>query len=90
MEEFRDTLSSCDLYDIGFHGLPFTWDNGRSGNANVRVRLDRAVADLLGRDDFDDAQVSHLVSSRSDHCPILVELKRDVWEHQRTRTFGMK
>jgi hypothetical protein len=87
MEEFRDTLSSCDLYDIGFHGLPFTWDNGRSGNANVRVRHDRAVADPQWRDAFDDAWVSHLVSSWSDHCPILVQLKRDVWEPQKTRTF---
>jgi hypothetical protein len=45
MEEFRDVLAFCDLRDLGFCGLLFTWDNGRAGGANVRVRLDRAVAD---------------------------------------------
>jgi hypothetical protein len=45
MEVFRDTLAVCDLHDIGFCGLPYSWDNGRSGNANARVRLDKAVAD---------------------------------------------
>jgi hypothetical protein len=29
MEEFRDVLSFCDLHDIGFCGLPYTWDNSR-------------------------------------------------------------
>jgi hypothetical protein len=44
MEVFKDTLSFCDLHDLGFCGLPFTWDNGRVGGANVRVRMDRVVA----------------------------------------------
>jgi endonuclease/exonuclease/phosphatase family metal-dependent hydrolase len=87
MEEFRDTLSMCELYDISFCGLPYTWDNGHSGNANVRVHLDRAVADPAWRDAFDDASVRHLVSSQSDHCPILVELKKDSWEQKKTRIF---
>jgi exonuclease III len=71
MENFRDTLSMCDLHDIG----PYTWDNGWSGNANVRVRLDRAVANTAWRDLFTDAKVCHLISSRSDHCSVLVEVK---------------
>jgi hypothetical protein len=40
-----------------------TWDNGRSGGANVRVRLDRAVADPAWRDVFSDVKVHHLISS---------------------------
>jgi hypothetical protein len=63
MEEFCDTLSSCDRHDIGFCGQPYTWDNGRSGNANVQVRLDRAVTDPAWRDEFNDARVRHLISS---------------------------
>uniref|UniRef100_A0A453QIW6 Endonuclease/exonuclease/phosphatase domain-containing protein n=1 Tax=Aegilops tauschii subsp. strangulata TaxID=200361 RepID=A0A453QIW6_AEGTS len=57
---------------MGFSGYPYTYDNGRSGNANVQVRLDRAVADLAWRNIFSDAAVQHLVSPCSDHCPILV------------------
>jgi exonuclease III len=74
MEDFHDSLSVCDLHDIGLCGLPYTWDNGRSSNANVHVWLDRAVVDPAWRDIFSDARVSHLISSRSDHCPVLVEL----------------
>jgi hypothetical protein len=87
MEEFRDTLFVCDLHNIGFCGLPYTWDNGRFGNANVKVCLDIAVVDTSWRDAFDDARVHHLISSGSDYCPILVELKKDAWEHGKTRTF---
>lgn len=40
MAAFRDVLADCGLTDLGFVGLPFTYDNGRDGNANVKVRLD--------------------------------------------------
>lgn len=43
--QLRDALNDCDLVDLGFVGLPFTYDNGKEGMANVKVRLDRAVAD---------------------------------------------
>jgi hypothetical protein len=36
---------------------------------------------------FNDAKVCHLISSRSDHCPVLVELRKDVWERKDARTF---
>ena len=49
MAAFRDVLADCGLLDLGFVGLPFTYDNGRDGNANVKVRLDRAVADTRWR-----------------------------------------
>lgn len=44
MREFRSVLSYCDLHDLGFHGIPWTYDNMQRGDRNVRVRLDRAVA----------------------------------------------
>jgi endonuclease/exonuclease/phosphatase family metal-dependent hydrolase len=78
MEEFRNTLAFCDLHDLGFCGLTFTWDIGRSSVANVWVRLDRAVADSAWRELFSSVRVHHLISSRSDHCPVLVELCKDV------------
>ena len=77
MVAFRDTLLVCELKDLGFQGIPFTYDNGRRGNANVKVRLDRALADDRWRDIFTDASVVHLVTPCSDHCPILVKLDRE-------------
>jgi hypothetical protein len=79
MGAFRDAVLLCELKDLRFSGLPFTYDNRRSGRANVKVRLDRALADDRWRDLFTDASVVHLVSPCSDHCPLLVKLAREVW-----------
>jgi hypothetical protein len=87
MEEFRDPLTFCGLHDLGFCGLPYTWDNGRSGGANIRVRFDRAVADQAWRDLISDAKVHHLVSSQSDHCPVFIEPHRDVWDKRNKDIF---
>jgi hypothetical protein len=87
IELFCDALSDCELTDIGFTGLPFTYDNGRASEANVRVRLDRAVADTSWRDNFGDARVQHLTLPRSDHCPVIVELRKDIWENNDPRIF---
>lgn len=74
MQLFRDALQVCELHDLGFKGLPYTYDNKRGGRSNVRVRLDRVVADNEWRDLFPNAQVTHLVSPCSDHCPISLNL----------------
>jgi hypothetical protein len=44
MKLFRDCLEDCNLLDLGFIGPKFTWTNKKSGDKNVKVRLDRAVA----------------------------------------------
>ncbi|KAM0832036.1 hypothetical protein ACQ4PT_065146 [Festuca glaucescens] len=77
MAAFRDALMVCELKDLGFQGLPITYDNRRRGNANVKVRLDRAVADDRWRDIFSDATVIHLVTPCFDHFPLLVKLARE-------------
>uniref|UniRef100_A0A453EYZ0 Reverse transcriptase domain-containing protein n=1 Tax=Aegilops tauschii subsp. strangulata TaxID=200361 RepID=A0A453EYZ0_AEGTS len=72
MAAFRDTLILCELVDLGFVGVPYTYDNMRSGGANVRVRLDRAVATNSWRNLFAFSSVSHLASGSSDHVPLLL------------------
>jgi len=78
MAAFRDCLQLCELKDLGFSGLPFTYDNRRAGARNVRVRLDRSLADDAWRDIYSAASVVHLVSPCSDHCPVLLSLTREV------------
>jgi hypothetical protein len=90
MANFCDALSDCDLVDLGFTSLPFTYDNGRSGTVNVKVRLDRAVADTSWRDLFGEATLHHLVSSHSDHCPLLFEIQKENWERHKPRIFRYK
>jgi hypothetical protein len=72
MRDFREVLSHCDLHDVGFIGLPWTFDNKQKGDRNVKVHLDRAVASPVWSAMFSEHRLRHLVSSRSDHCPILL------------------
>jgi hypothetical protein len=44
MIAFRDTLEVCELVDLGFSGLPYTYDYKRHGQGNVKVRLHTAIA----------------------------------------------
>jgi hypothetical protein len=50
MLNFREVLSHCDLHDLGFTRLPWTYDNKQAGDHNVQVRLDRGVASLSWTD----------------------------------------
>jgi hypothetical protein len=77
MEAFRDVLADCNLTDLGFAGIPYTYDNRRQGRANVKVRLDRGVACPDWRDAFADSSIQHLASPASDHCPILLNIRRE-------------
>jgi hypothetical protein len=78
MLAFRDTLEMCGIVDLGFCGLPYTYDNKRKGRGNVRVRLDRVVADNQWRNIFAEAFVVHKVSPCSDHLPILLKCEKEV------------
>jgi hypothetical protein len=63
---------------------------------NIKVRLDRAVVTSSWSSWFLEAQFQHLVTSRSDHLPIFLEVEQDVskrhyihtlryeimWEHE--------
>jgi hypothetical protein len=78
MREFREVLSDCDVHDLGFLGVPWTYDNKQVGINNVRVHLDRAVASPEWLTVLPDACVRHLVSSRSDHCPVMLSIRQDM------------
>jgi endonuclease/exonuclease/phosphatase family metal-dependent hydrolase len=71
LDAFREVLSDCNLVDLGFAGVPYTYDNKRQGRANVKVCLDRAVADCAWRELYADTHVQHLTSPVSDHFRIL-------------------
>ena len=81
MQAFRDSLENCELADLGFSGVPRTYDNKRSGNGNVKVRLDRAVASPSWRNLFEQPSVRHLISPVSDHVTLHVSCDRFVDMH---------
>ena len=79
MALFRDMMMSCGLIDLGFKGAPYTYDNMRTGAANVRVRLDRAIATNDWRNLFAFNEVVHLASGSSDHVPVLVRCEPEIY-----------
>ncbi|XP_073360676.1 uncharacterized protein [Aegilops tauschii subsp. strangulata] len=75
MAASRDCLQICELEDLGFSGIPYTYDDGQAGFRNVQVRLDRACVDEALRDIYPAARVVHLATSCSDHIPLLINLE---------------
>ncbi|CAM8943685.1 unnamed protein product [Rhodiola kirilowii] len=73
MENFRRALEECGLSDLGFSGYPFTFSNRREGEAEVRARLDRAVASVEWRRAFPRASVRHVQLHVSDQQLIVLD-----------------
>ncbi|KAE8779887.1 hypothetical protein D1007_47118 [Hordeum vulgare] len=74
MRSFRDVIADCALQEVGWHGIPFTWDNKQQGTRNVKARLDRAFVNQQFLQVFQFPKVKHIVSVESNHCFVLAEL----------------
>lgn len=69
---FKETLLHCGLDDLGYQGYPFTWRNGRPGEAFVEERLDRVCANADWQALYPTTKVLHQQVLYSDHDPILL------------------
>jgi hypothetical protein len=67
------------MTDLGFTGLPYTWDNRQHGGRNIKVRLDRGLGDDRFKEKFDNTIVTHVQTTESDHCALLISLGRSDW-----------
>jgi hypothetical protein len=76
MEGFWAAVEYAGFTDLGYMGLPYTWDNRRDGRHNVKVRLDRALADGSLLNLFGDSSVQHVQTTEFDHCAVLIHLRR--------------
>ena len=76
MKVFRETLSGCELIDLGLVGKRYTWWNGRFRDQHTLVRLDRMVANESWRERFPKVMVHHVSMAASDHCLLAHALKR--------------
>ena len=100
LEGFRECLSNCGLFDLGFVGQRFTWCNGRIGEQRTLVRLDRMVANKEWLNLFPEVKVVHRSVVASDHCllspslrmrePRKVARKRFMFEEMWTREEGCR
>ncbi|KAL9680477.1 hypothetical protein QQ045_018356 [Rhodiola kirilowii] len=78
MRNFRECLEDCGLTDLSYKGEMFTYSNRRRGDQEVKVRLDRAVANESWREAFPQAIVKHDLSYTSDYSPLIIYLKEEV------------
>jgi hypothetical protein len=69
---FRNAVNDCDLTDIHLDGYPFTWVKSSGTDHMIEERLDRALvsSDWLAK--FPNAKLRNILSSHSDHSPILL------------------
>lgn len=79
MEGFHEMVDFCQFSDLGYVGLPYTWDNHQQGIRSIKVRLDRALGDDKFMDHFDNTMVRHLQTTESDHCALLVSIRQPSW-----------
>ncbi|XP_071679666.1 uncharacterized protein [Lolium perenne] len=69
-------MDVCGLADLGYTGIPWTFEKKVAGGTYCRVRLDRALASPCWSARYPMAEVKHLASTAmSDHLPILLELE---------------
>lgn len=85
MDGFRNAVSACGFSDLGFIGLPYTWDNRQQDGRNIKVHLDRAFANADFSDMFRDIKVWHVQTTESDHCCLVIECCRNRRSKRRKR-----
>jgi hypothetical protein len=84
---FRDVVDVCGLCDLGYRGVPWTFEKKVAGGSFCRVRLDRGLATPTWSERFPEAEVHHLPAyATSDHLPILLKLDPSSEQHARRRS----
>jgi hypothetical protein len=71
---FRECLQDCELSDLGYEGPKYTRSNRQECDDNVKVHLDRAIANGGFSSMFEDCSVENLITTTSDHYGILISL----------------
>lgn len=73
MDGFREAVAFCGLSDLGYIGLPNTWDNREQDGNNTKVRLDRGLVSAEFLNLFSTVKVWHVQTTESDHCSLVLE-----------------
>jgi hypothetical protein len=72
-------LITLGFYRFGFAGLPHTWDNRQQYQNNINVRLHHGLGDDRFMELFNNTRVTHIQTSKSDHCALSISLRRSDW-----------
>ncbi|XP_042483651.1 uncharacterized protein LOC122064021 [Macadamia integrifolia] len=66
-------INSCKLLDLGSHGSPYTWNSRCHGGVDIRIKLDRTLANASWRTHFENAVVFIHLAVSSNHNPLLID-----------------
>ncbi|XP_061999325.1 uncharacterized protein LOC133716660 [Rosa rugosa] len=80
MQAFQDALSDCNLKDMGSTRGLYTWSD-----SNTKERLDRGTCTPTWLSEFGFSRVVNLHPSRSDHIPLLLEVRKEQMCHEKLR-----
>lgn len=73
IQEFQEVRDDCCLTDMKMYGYHYTWERGQGTDRWVEIRLDRALVSQDWLDTFQEARLTNLEVSTSDHCPLFLE-----------------
>ena len=79
MVGFCEVIADCEFHDLGFTGIPYTWDNRQDGNRNIKVRLDRGLGDDQFMELFDNSSITHVETTELDHCALIISITKSDW-----------
>ena len=74
MRQFRETLTECDLTDLGYRGSRFTSTNCHHNGCFIRERLDRVVSNAAWCSMHRQIDVKTIASCTSDHKSLFLQL----------------
>lgn len=81
MEDFNNWIQQGGLIEMASKGSAFSWCNGQHGLARSWARLDRVLLDVSFLSVFPNAICSYLPRSTSDHAPMCIEFKQDLFSY---------
>jgi hypothetical protein len=90
IEGFRDAVADCGFVDLGYIGLPYTWDNRQPTATNIKCRLDRGLANASFLQIFQTVKVWHIQTAKSDHCCLVLECWQQSVLNWRRRKRGFR
>lgn len=73
LQGFHQVFEDCNLVDMDLHGYKFTWSRGTEETNHIEIRLDKALVNHEFLNVFQEAKISNLEVSTSDHYQILLE-----------------
>ena len=70
--KFKDALFGCNLRDLGYFGLMYTWERGKDERRCHKERLDHFVENDAWRSGYPYAIVENIAKYKSNRAPIFL------------------